>query len=130
MAGDAPIDLSILIQSWSAGRQHPHGQLRVIGMVQNRRVVAAAQLPPGAEGQTQYIDAFMGIDAAELQLCQQLAIDPSQLLDDWRIVMGLQRGAHAAAVDHRMPEKRASIAPAVEVTLSSRASRCCNSRAR
>lgn len=110
VAADAPIDLSILLQSRPAGCLHLHGQRRVIGMVQNTRVVAAAQLPP--------------------RLGQQLAIDPSQQLGDWTIVMGLRRGAHPAAVDHRMPARRASIAPAVEFTPSSRASRCCNSRAR
>ena len=129
VAADAPIDLSILLQSRPAGCLHLHGQRRVIGMVQNTRVVAAAQLPPRL-GQAQDFDGFLGIDAAEPQLGQQLAIDPSQQLGDWTIVMGLRRGAHPAAVDHRMPARRASIAPALEFTPSSRASRCCNSRAR
>jgi len=57
-------------------------------MVQNRRVVAAAQLPPRL-GQAQDVDGVMGIDAAEPQLRQQLAIDPPQQLGEWWIVVGL-----------------------------------------
>jgi len=63
----------------------------VIGMVQNRRVVAAVQLPPGL-GQAQHPDRVVGIDASELKLRQQLVIDPPQQLGVWRIVLGLDRG--------------------------------------
>jgi hypothetical protein len=57
-------------------------------MVQNRRVVAAAQLPPRL-GQAQYLNRVVRVDAAEPQLGQQLAIDSPQQLGEWWIVVGL-----------------------------------------
>ena len=45
-------------------------------------------------------------------------------------MLGLYRGANAGAEDYPMPARRASIALAVQATPSSRASSCCNSRAR
>ena len=79
VAADAPIHLSLLFQSRPPGRVHLHNQLGVSGMVQHRRIVAAAQGPPGLR-QAQHPDRVVRIDAAELQLRKQLVIDPLQQL--------------------------------------------------
>jgi len=79
MGSDAAVHLSLLLQTWAVWAVDLHHQVRVVGMVQHRGVIAAAQDAPGAR-KAHNPHRIMGIGAVDADLRQQLVVNVVQQL--------------------------------------------------